>query len=154
VHSASTDPPVADARILLVDDNRLGLIARKNVLEELGYHTTTVTSPVEALDLFAAGAFDLVITDYKMPQMNGREFIVLVRQARPDVPIVLISGFVDALGLNEANTGADAVIMKSQHEVANLVRTVSRLLRKRLPKKPPRGETPPGRAKRGGAGGS
>jgi CheY-like chemotaxis protein len=150
VHSASSDPPVADAQILLVDDNRLGLIARKDVLEELGYHTTTVSSPVEALDLFSAGTFDLVITDYKMPEMNGRDFIVLVRKTRPDVPIVLISGFVDVLGLTEVNTGADAVIMKSHNEVASLVRTVARLLRKRLQKKPPSGESPPGRAKRAG----
>ena len=49
--------------------------------------------------------------------------------------MILISGFTDTLGLNEANTGADVVIQKSSHEVSHLVRSVNRLLRK--PSNPP-----------------
>src|SRR5262245_19193340 len=147
--SGSSDAPVPDASILLVDDNQLGLIARRNVLEELGYNTTTVSDPTQAIILFTAGSFDLVITDYKMPQMNGKEFIAQVRVVRPEIPIILISGFVDALGLTEANTGADTVIMKSHNEVQHLVRAVGRLLRK-APKKPARAEGRPFRTKRSG----
>ena len=44
--------------------------------------------------------------------------------------MILISGFTDTLGLNEANTGADVVIQKSAHEVSHLIRSVNRLLRK------------------------
>ncbi len=125
------------AHILLVDDNRLGLVARKSVLEELGYQITTALEGVTALELYGAGKFDLVITDYKMPRMNGLELIQRIRELAANAPIILISGYADALGMNEENTGADAVIAKSANEVVQLVRCVSRLLRRGTPKKPP-----------------
>lgn len=127
------------ARILLVDDNKLGLIARKSVLEELGHRITTAGEGQEALERFACEKFDLVVTDYKMPRMNGLELIERIRKTAGGVPIILISGYVDGLGLTEANTGADAVIPKSAHEVPQLVRAVNRLLRRGAPKKKPAG---------------
>lgn len=124
------------ARILLVDDNKLGLAARKSVLEELGYVMTTAVEGKEALEQFARQKFDLVITDYRMPRMNGVELIKKIRELAPAVPIIMISGYAEALGLTEASTGADAVIAKSANEVQHLVRSVSRLLRRTVPKKP------------------
>jgi CheY-like chemotaxis protein len=123
-------------RILLVDDNALGLAARKSVLEEQGYRVTTASEGKEGLEHLDRHKFDLLITDYKMPRMNGRELIARVRQRFPDMPIVLISGYTEALGLNEANTGADAVIAKSANEVQQMLRVVSRLLKRSIPKKP------------------
>jgi CheY-like chemotaxis protein len=118
------------ARILLVDDNVNGLSARKCVLDELGHKTTTAASGAEALAIFDIHKFDLVVTDYKMARMNGIELIAELRVQSPDLPIILISGFVDALGLSENNTGADVVIQKSANEVSHLVRSVGRLLRR------------------------
>src|SRR5580698_1149089 len=87
--------------ILLVDDNKLGLCARKSVLEELGHRISTASNGVDALEQFVAGKFDLVVTDFKMPRMNGLDLIVGLRKIAPNLPVILISGFVDALGLNE-----------------------------------------------------
>jgi CheY-like chemotaxis protein len=123
--------PATHARILLVDDNANGLAARRSVLEELGHRVATATSGGDALDQFAAHKFDLVVTDYKMPKMDGLELIGRLRKQSPDLPIVLISGYVDSLGMNEASTGADVVIQKSSHEVSHLVRSVNRLLRRK-----------------------
>jgi CheY-like chemotaxis protein len=122
--------------ILLVDDNKLGLSARKCVLEELGHSIWTAANGVDAMEQFAARKFDLVVTDYKMPRMDGLELIAGLRKTQPDLPVILISGFVDALGLSEENTGADVVIQKSANEVSHLVRSVARLLRKKPVKKP------------------
>jgi CheY-like chemotaxis protein len=127
--------PSSYARILLVDDNAHGLAARKNVLEELGHHTVTASSGVEALEHLATQKFDLVVTDYKMPRMDGLELIVRLRKQTSDLPVILISGFVDALGLNEQNTGADIVIQKSANEVNHLVRAVARLLSRKPARK-------------------
>jgi CheY-like chemotaxis protein len=127
---------VPASRILLVDDNKLGLIARKAVLEELGYKITTAMEGQEAFERFSREDFDLVITDYKMPKMNGLELIAKIREGEVDVPIILISGYAEALGMTEANTGATVVIAKSASEVPQLVRSVNRLLRKAAPKKP------------------
>lgn len=129
--SASTVPS-----ILLVDDNSNGLKARKMVLEEQGYNIVTASNGADALEHFATGRFNVVVTDYKMPRMDGLELIAKLRDREPALPIVLISGFVDALGLNEENTKADAVIQKSAHEVSHLCHAVMRLLRQKSPRKP------------------
>lgn len=123
------------SRILLVDDNANGLSARKSVLDELGHKTHAASNGAEALETFSNHKFDLVVTDYKMPRMNGIELIGHLREQSPDLPIILISGFVDALGLSEASTGADVVIQKSANEVSHLVRAVARLLRRSPAKK-------------------
>jgi CheY-like chemotaxis protein len=122
----------ARRRILLVDDNANGLAARKSVLEELGYSIVTCTSGADALEQFTShDPFDLVVTDYKMPRMDGLELIGRLRKHTPGLPIVLISGYVDTLGMNEASTGADVVIQKSANEVSHLIRAVNRLLRRK-----------------------
>ena len=131
--SAAKEP----SYILLVDDNSHGLVARKAVLEELGYKVATARNGDEALELYATRKFDLVVTDYKMPKMNGIELIQEIRKSDGAARIILLSGFVEPLGLDEKSTGADVVISKSSGEVGNLVRAVSRLLARRAEKKPP-----------------
>lgn len=128
------------ARLLLVDDNKLGLSARRAVMEELGYDVISTTCPREAVRLAEEKAVDLVITDYRMPGMSGSEMIAALRERGFERPVILISGFVDALGLNEENTGADAVIQKSAHEVTHMVRSVKALLKPKAARKPPRSQ--------------
>jgi CheY-like chemotaxis protein len=99
------------------------------------------------MEQFASRKFDLVVTDYKMPRMDGLELIAGLRKTSPELPVILISGFVDSLGLSEENTGADVVIQKSANEVSHLVRSVARLLRKK-PAKKPAGSEGAARAKR------
>jgi CheY-like chemotaxis protein len=136
------------ARILLVDDNAHGLSARKTVLEELGHRIGTAASGSEALEQFGRHKFDLVVTDYKMPRMDGLELIARLRKQAPDLPIILISGYVDSLGMSEDATGADVVIQKSANEVSHLMRSVSRLLRRKPARKPPTSEAPQPKVKR------
>jgi len=135
-------------RILLVDDNANGLKARKTLLEELGYRIATASCGDDALEHFAGQKFDLLVTDYKMPHMDGLELIARIRKKTPGLPIILVSGYVDTLGLNEENTGADAVIQKSANEVSHLTRAVSRLLRQRPGRKPTAREGASPKAKR------
>jgi CheY-like chemotaxis protein len=123
-----TQPTGDPKRILIVDDNKMGLSARRSVLEAVGHKIATAASGPEALELFDGGAFDLVVTDYKMPKMTGVELITELRERSPALPIILISGFADTLGLNESNTKADAVLQKSSSEVTQLVRAVAKLL--------------------------
>lgn len=135
--TSSTDAP---ASILLIHHNRSGLAARKCVLEELGYTVTAVSNPHDGLERFAETKFDLVITDYRMPNMNGDEVIREIRLVNRHTPVILISGVVQALGLNEDNTGADVVIAKSNVEVEQMKRAVKRLLLKTNGKKPARSQ--------------
>src|SRR5579872_5924829 len=129
--------PVANPNILLVDDNRDGLLVRKSLLEELGYRVQLAQNGEEGLKLYEASNFDVVVTDYRMPNMDGVELIGKIRKRNPNARIILLSGFVEPLGLTEENTGADAVIAKSSNEPAYLVRWVKRLLNRATNRKPP-----------------
>ena len=129
-------PPAAlsqSFRVLLVDDYSHGLIARRSVLEEIGVAVGTATSGSEALQLLSAGEYQLLVTDFKMPGMDGIELIRRARDAKPDLKVILLSGFVEPLGLTEQSTGADEVIPKCAGEVTMLVRSVIRLLTRRPP---------------------
>ena len=68
------------------------------VLEELGYKIVTACHGRDALEQFTPVRFDLVVTDYKMPHMDGLELIASLRKREAGLPIVLISGFADTLG--------------------------------------------------------
>jgi len=121
---------------LIVDDNRDGLVVRRSLLEEVGYEVKIAISGDEGLKLFESHRFDVVVTDYKMPRMDGIELIRCLRALNANVRVVLLSGFVDPLGLTEDSTGADIVIAKSSHEPQQLVRAVKRLVSTRSLRKP------------------
>ena len=129
--------PSPHPNILLVDDNRDGLLVRKSLLEELGYCVQIASTGEEGLKFFEATNFDVVVTDYRMPRMNGAEFIRRIRALNVNAQVILLSGFVDPLGLTEGNTGADVVLSKSSNEAAHLVRWVKRLVNRAVPRKPP-----------------
>src|SRR5262245_28552842 len=105
-------------RIRLVDDNQNGLAARAMLLRAQGPRVISASSGPDALDRFSKQKFDLVVTDYRMPRMDGLELIERLRKIAPAIPIVLLSGFVDTLGLSEESSGADAVLQKSANEVS------------------------------------
>ncbi len=131
--------------ILLVDDNEYGLAARSRILTDLGYQIRKAQSAEEALQLLESGehTFDLMVTDFRMLAMDGVELIGRAKVLRPAMKTVLLSGFVEPLGLTEENTGADAVIAKSAVEAAHLTRTVKVLLARRVPRKPAASEKRP-----------
>jgi two-component system response regulator FlrC len=125
-----------------VDDNRDGNIARRCVLEELGYQVVLAGCGGEALKVLGQQPVDLVVTDYKMNPVNGLELIAKLREAHFQLPVILLTGFADTLGLTPHNTGADIVVQKNASELSTLLRNIRRLLAR--PKKPASPHTGPG----------
>lgn len=85
-------------RVLYLDDEeRLVFLARRT-LDWLGYQTTAFTEPAPALEAFRArpGDFDLVITDLTMPGMLGSDFARAVLSLRPEIPVLLTTGYLPA----------------------------------------------------------
>jgi CheY-like chemotaxis protein len=134
MRSAPSFHAAKPTHILLVDDNAHGMLARKTILEEFGYNVTAASSGQEALALTEQQQFDLIVTDYRMPEMDGVALIGSLRAREFRNPIILLSGFLNHLGLTEQTTRADALIQKSANETDQLVRAVKRLLA--APKKP------------------
>lgn len=88
--------------VLVVDDEKIVLESCKRILEPKGYMVTTSESPVDALEKLKADNIDLVITDIKMPQMDGIEFMRQIREFKPHMNIVLITGYPSQESLKEA----------------------------------------------------
>lgn len=112
---STTQTRTGTERILLVDDEVAIVQMEKERLEGLGYHVTGRTSSVEALEAFrnSPDRFDLVITDMMMPNMGGMELSWELKQLRPNIPIILCSGFSEKLSRERINMiGIDAILMK------------------------------------------
>lgn len=129
--------PPLHHNILLVDDNQDGLLVRRALLEEQGYRVQVARNGEEGLKLFERSKFDVVVTDYRMPGMNGVEFIGRIRTLNANARVILLSAFVGTLNLTEGNTSADIVLAKSWNEADHLVRGVKRLVNRVPPRKPP-----------------
>ena len=96
--------PTGNEKILFVDDEKSILFAGRNRLERLGYKVEIRLNPVEALELFRANPdqFDLVITDMTMPKMTGDMLVKEILKIRPDMPIILSTGFNEKIDEEKA----------------------------------------------------
>ena len=105
----------AGQRILYVDDQASLLPMIRSMIESLGYEVTTHADPSAALAEYQTnpGAFDAVLTDYKMPGMTGLELARALKNLRGDAPIALISGYAGGEFIEQArNVGIDEFIYK------------------------------------------
>jgi PAS domain S-box-containing protein len=86
-------------RILLVDDEKSIIALERQALGRLGYQVTSCTSSIEALEAFRANPdkFNLVITDMAMPKMSGDKLATELIKIRPDIPILLCTGFSESM---------------------------------------------------------
>jgi PAS domain S-box-containing protein len=114
-------------RILFVDDEEIVIHSIQPMLERLGYRVTGRTNSEEALALFRErpSEFDLVITDQIMPGLTGDKLAVKVLAVRPDIPVILATGFSDTIQFKEARAlGIRDFILKpfSIGEIAEKVR--------------------------------
>jgi CheY-like chemotaxis protein len=88
--------PRVDRRVLLVDDEVALLRTTQRLLEQAGHRVTTCDDPRRAVDLVRAqpSAFDVLVTDHEMPDLNGLELTKRLRAIVPGLPTVLCSGFL------------------------------------------------------------
>jgi CheY-like chemotaxis protein len=101
-------------RIQLIEDDRAIGCILLNALEFMGYTVTAAASGEEGLKLFLNGAFDLVVTDYKMPGMDGFALSSHIKEESPGTPIVLITGCEKDVidGRQEEQHFFDSVVFK------------------------------------------
>jgi CheY-like chemotaxis protein len=83
--------------VLVVDDDSLVLTSTTLLLEDLGHRVVSATSGANALMLFDQEVIDLLITDMAMPQMSGAQLAHAVRLLKPDLPIILATGYAERL---------------------------------------------------------
>ena len=93
---ATAVPSSGGLRVLLVDDDILVSMGAADMLHDLGHIATEAKSGAEALSILKADpSFDVVITDYAMPQMNGRDLAHAILKMMPKMPIILATGYAE-----------------------------------------------------------
>ena len=120
-------------RVLYVDDDTSLAHLGHAMLTSLGYEVVACTSGDEALRVFlqTPQSFDLVITDQTMPHITGEVLIRALRRIRPDIPIILCTGYSSSIDVDKARAqGIEAFLMKP-FSIDTLAPTIQRLLARR-----------------------
>jgi CheY-like chemotaxis protein len=116
--------PIRKRRILLVDDDLDMRELVKSILDANVHEIVEANNGAEAIVLVAYRRFDLVMTDYKMPLVNGSELAVAIKELVPSQPILMLTGYGNAL--RQPNP-VDAVVRKP-FSVEHLRATVAKIL--------------------------
>jgi DNA-binding NtrC family response regulator len=81
------------ASILVVDDDRAFRVATKTLLEDEGFQVTCAADGVEALERIGSEEFDILLSDMVMGKMSGVELLAKVKARRPELPVIMVTGF-------------------------------------------------------------
>jgi CheY-like chemotaxis protein len=119
---------VKSQRILVVDDDPQVLGLFDDILSAGGYHVQAMGSGKEAMQAIRDEPVDLLVLDLSMPEPDGFEILKILRAARPDLKILVISGFIQGALLRAAQlVGATATLNKTEAPEL-LLQTVKSLL--------------------------
>ncbi|WP_414660495.1 PAS domain S-box protein [Horticoccus sp. 23ND18S-11] len=117
--------------ILVVDDDNVCGFAVEKIIESLGYRATRHTEPEAALAQFTAspGTFDLVVSDLAMPGMDGAELIGHLSRIRPDIPIIVITGYIETARQRLLEKSPARVVLRKPVLRDELARAIAQHLR-------------------------
>ena len=124
-------PSRGSGRILLVDDETAIVELNQRILAKYGYDVVGCSKPEEALAIFKSGAndFDLVVTDMAMPAMTGIQLSEKIHGIRPELPIVLCSGYTDERVPDQNREPGIAAFILKPVDLKTLVETVGAVLK-------------------------
>ena len=122
--------PTGNQRILFVDDESALVNMGRQRLSRLGYHVEGYTSSVEALAQFQAnpGRYDLVITDMTMPVISGDQLARRLIEIRPDIPIILCTGYSRQISDKKATACGIRSLLMKPITIKEMAETVKRVL--------------------------
>ena len=104
---------VSGAHILVIDNQKSLCKMLEAVLVDSGYRVSAFTNPIEALNFFHPGRFSMVITDVKMPEMDGLEVLKTIKKADEEIPVIMITGYATVeMSIHALRNGAFDLLTK------------------------------------------
>ena len=110
--------------VLILDDDVDFNSLLTDIFEQADYIVTSITDPIEAVDVFRETEYDLVVTDHKMPDMTGAEFMKVIKEVKPEVPVIMVSGYLENDTIRELiSEGVGGVFLKPLNIFSLMERT-------------------------------
>jgi len=126
-------PGIEDGGLILVADDQEGVRnVAEAMLEQIGFQAITAKDGVEAVEIFRKKQADisLVISDLSMPRMNGWETLTALRRIRPDIPVILSSGYDEAQAMNGKHSEQPQAFLAKPYRMKNLKDALANVLAK------------------------
>jgi signal transduction histidine kinase/CheY-like chemotaxis protein len=118
-------------RILVVDDEQIVLSLLSDALSDVGYEVTSTISAVEAIEMVRTSNFDFIMTDIRMPEMNGIDLVKKVHEIRPTIGVIFMTGYANLDTAKQAiKEGAYDYIMKP-FELVEVRQAIARAVEKK-----------------------
>jgi PAS domain S-box-containing protein len=133
-HRVQKSPAGGGEMVLLVDDEEAIRGVLRQVLERRGYRVAAVPCGAEALAAFAeqVNAIEVVVTDYSMPGMNGLQLMKMLHERNPRLPIIIVTGVDQNLGLEDSPMANVVQVLKKPFSSDALLKAVAKALRRRV----------------------
>jgi CheY-like chemotaxis protein len=123
-------PESVGALVLYVDDDEVMLLMVERLLQRAGYRVTCCHDAQSALEVVRAGshAVDIIVSDYNMPTTSGLELVDALSRVRPDLPVVISSGYISEDLRSGAERAGVRTLLQKQHTLEELPGILRRLL--------------------------
>ena len=122
--------PTGTENILVVDDEEHLVFLLKKNMERLGYKVTAMTNSLETLELFKKDPhrYDLIITDLTMPHLTGDRLASKVTAIRPDMPVIIATGYADAIDSDKVKQSGIKAFIPKPYQKEELAKTIRLIL--------------------------
>jgi len=98
-------------RILVAEDETLAAIAIEDMLRDAGYDVLLASDGQQALEIAALNEIDLLLTDLRMPRLSGNELVRKLREGRPGLPVVVMTGYAPPGGVGALQSGYGPMVL-------------------------------------------
>ena len=99
------------ARILVAEDEGLAAMAIEDMLKDAGFDVLLAVDGQQALELASEHPFDLLLTDLRMPRLSGNELVRKLREGRPGLPVVVMTGYAPPGGVGALQSGHGPMVL-------------------------------------------
>jgi PAS domain S-box-containing protein len=135
VEAESVEVPRPDAHVLFIDDEEALVFLASRLLPRAGYRVTGYSNPAQALSDFRArpGEFDVIVTDFSMPVLAGPDLVRELRRVRPEIPVIMTSGYIRPEDITSAERLGVGEIFLKPHSTSELCRVIQQRLAAAMP---------------------
>jgi len=114
-------------KVMIIDDDDAVGKTLKKIIQFAGHDCEIFQKPVEGLASYKSGDFDVVLTDIRMPEMDGIEVLERIREHNPKAYVIIMTGFADLDNAIEANNKGSYAFFRKPFEIKKVLATLSRI---------------------------